>query len=372
LQKGLTDLQKAAQQLAEAGPETAQNVSSPPANTTGTQDLSTSLVALDADLKNILSMLPQSGKGSAPAAPAPTALLTPIPAGTTATAKNVAPAAIMPSPPAAQDASQTASQTTTVKPSDTDSKRDLSGTAPSQAIPLSGTIAPQPAASTAATPSFSLNAAVATTASKTDNDADAGDDFLSGGKNSASFTPTPNNAPVTAEAAQTATPYSFANALAATRTINGAATGLPTPVDQVILQMNRNVKNGNDQISLQLHPTDLGKITIKLAIGSDGTVQGNVTADNPQTLALLQKDSRSLERALQDAGLRADSGSLQFNLGGQQGNGNNAGNQANAGTGNGTVSALATASASDVAGANDLGVNAETYYLTPSGVNIQV
>jgi hypothetical protein len=34
-------------------------------------------------------------------------------------------------------------------------------------------------------------------------------------------------------------------------------------------------------------------------------------------MELLQRDARDLERALQDAGLRADSGSLSFNLRGQ-------------------------------------------------------
>ena len=36
---------------------------------------------------------------------------------------------------------------------------------------------------------------------------------------------------------------------------------------------------------------------------------------------LLQRDARDLERALQDAGLRADSGSLSFNLRGDGRNG---------------------------------------------------
>lgn len=39
-----------------------------------------------------------------------------------------------------------------------------------------------------------------------------------------------------------------------------------------------------------------------------------VTVERPETLELLQRDARGLERALQDAGLRTDSGSLNFNL----------------------------------------------------------
>jgi len=197
-----------------------------------------------------------------------------------------------------------------------------------------------------------------------------GSDMLGGNKNAPSFN---SNANITAGGAQASGTYNFASTLSAARATNGGTVGLPTVVDQVILQMNRSVKNGNDQMSLQLQPGDLGKITVKLDFGSDGKVQGTVTAENPQTLSLLQKDSRSLERALQDAGLRADPGSLQFNLGGQAGQNsgqmaNNGGNANNA-AGNGTVSANAL---SDDGGLVDISTIAETYYITPSGVNIQV
>jgi hypothetical protein len=182
------------------------------------------------------------------------------------------------------------------------------------------------------------------------------------------------NAPinVSAEGAQATGTYNFASQLSAFRAANGGATGLPSAVDQVILQMNRSVKNGNDQMSLQLSPGDLGKITVKLDFGADGKVQGTVVADNPKTLDMLQKDQRSLERALQDAGLRADPGSLQFSLGGQSNQNNSGQSAANGkanGSGDGTVSADAS---SDTSALVDLGSAAETYYLTPSGVNIRV
>jgi flagellar hook-length control protein FliK len=200
---------------------------------------------------------------------------------------------------------------------------------------------------------------------------DTNSDTLSEGKTAASFNASTSNA-VSAEGAQASGTYNFASTLSAARALNGGTVGLPSVVDQVILQMNRNVKNGNDQMSLQLQPGDLGKITVKLNFGTDGKVQGMVTADNPQTLNMLQKDSRSLERALQDAGLRADPGSLQFSLNGQSGqnSGQTAqnGNQAN-GPGNGTVPADTSL---DGTGLVDISSIAETYYITPTGVNIQV
>ena len=122
-------------------------------------------------------------------------------------------------------------------------------------------------------------------------------------------------------------------------------------------------------MSLQLQPTDLGKISVKLDFGADGKVQGTVVADNPKTLEMLQKDSRSLERALQDAGLRAEPGSLEFSLSGRESR-NNAGQTAD---GTGLRAGEGTISTGDE-GAEivDIGAISETYYITPTGVNIRV
>jgi len=133
--------------------------------------------------------------------------------------------------------------------------------------------------------------------------------------------------------------------------------------------MNRSVKNGESQMSLQLQPGDLGKISVKLDFGADGKVQGTVVADNPKTLEMLQKDSRSLERALQDAGLRAESGSLEFSLSGRESQ-NNTGQTAD-GTGNGAGDGMISAN-NEGGEIVDIGAITETYYITPSGVNIRV
>ena len=71
---------------------------------------------------------------------------------------------------------------------------------------------------------------------------------------------------------------------------------------------------GNDKISIQLKPADLGRVDVQMEVGHDGRVTAVVTADNKQTLDLLQKDSKQLQEALQQAGLQADDDSLDFNL----------------------------------------------------------
>ena len=50
----------------------------------------------------------------------------------------------------------------------------------------------------------------------------------------------------------------------------------------------------------------------------DGRVDAVVRVERPETLELLQRDARQLVRALQDAGLQADSGSLSFHLRGDE------------------------------------------------------
>jgi flagellar hook-length control protein FliK len=176
-----------------------------------------------------------------------------------------------------------------------------------------------------------------------------------------------NSLPSGLESSSTSSPYSFASQLVATKATSLGATGLPPAVEQVMLQLNRNVKSGNDQMTLQLNPAELGRVSIKLDIGSDGKVQGTVVANNPATLDLLLKDVRSLERALQDAGLRADPGSLQFSLGGQSGG--SSGQTANSSSqtsGNSTATNLALDPALVTAD------QTETYYLTPGRVNLRV
>ncbi|MBR9973131.1 flagellar hook-length control protein FliK [Magnetospirillum sulfuroxidans] len=87
-------------------------------------------------------------------------------------------------------------------------------------------------------------------------------------------------------------------------------------MDQVKVQIAKQGANG-DTIKVQLKPVELGSIEVKLDVAKDGSVSGVVTADNKDTLAMLKNDSRALEKALSDAGLKADTGSLTFNLRGE-------------------------------------------------------
>jgi len=98
---------------------------------------------------------------------------------------------------------------------------------------------------------------------------------------------------------------------------NGAGKLTPDhrPVaDQISVNISKAIKSGMDRIEIRLRPESLGRVDVRLEVSRDGRVAAAVTVDNRDTLELLKSDARGLERALQDAGLKSDSGSLSFSL----------------------------------------------------------
>lgn len=89
---------------------------------------------------------------------------------------------------------------------------------------------------------------------------------------------------------------------------------LPQVYEQVSVRLNRMAKNGDKAMTIQLNPSELGRVEVKLDFSKDAAVTARITADNQQTLDLLQRDSKALERALADAGLKLNNDSLQFDL----------------------------------------------------------
>lgn len=86
------------------------------------------------------------------------------------------------------------------------------------------------------------------------------------------------------------------------------------PSTQIALQIARAVPQGIDRFSVQLHPADLGAVEIQLDFADDGRVSALIIAERPETLDMLQRDSRTLERSLNDTGLQLESDGLSFSL----------------------------------------------------------
>ncbi len=166
---------------------------------------------------------------------------------------------------------------------------------------------------------------------------------------------------------KTAGSYQWTSQLASTTAARSETARAARTVEQVAVQLHKMVKAGKDEMTIHLRPADLGKIEIKLSFGSDKSVQGTVVADKLSTLQALQKDADVLQRALQEAGLQADAGSLQFSL---------------RGDGQQNASAWEHARNESLDGENqlasssvelaDAAADAELYYITPERVNLRV
>ena len=159
-----------------------------------------------------------------------------------------------------------------------------------------------------------------------------------------------------------------------TTSTNSTAPTVQKPIaqpatNQVFVQLTKAVQNGQNKITVQLRPEELGRVEVKLDIAGDGRVKAMVMADKPETLDLLQKDSRVLERALQEAGLKTDNNSLSFNLQGREGNGH-AHLSTNAGTSSNEQNHAEQENQDDEA-INEVEVSATAIGTTPEGaVNV--
>lgn len=90
-------------------------------------------------------------------------------------------------------------------------------------------------------------------------------------------------------------------------------------IDEVGFKVIDGIKEGSSKILIQLEPADLGRLDIRVDMNSDGKINMTILADKSETLDLLQKDVRNLEKTLQDAGFKGDFSSMNFNL--RDGNG---------------------------------------------------
>ncbi len=84
--------------------------------------------------------------------------------------------------------------------------------------------------------------------------------------------------------------------------------------EQVQVTIRQAFRPGMDRVTIQLDPPDLGRVDVRIELNVDGRNQVIFSADNRDTLDLLQRDARQLERALQEAGIDADSSDMEFTL----------------------------------------------------------
>lgn len=135
---------------------------------------------------------------------------------------------------------------------------------------------------------------------------------------------------------------------------------------QLAFEVARQATDGNTRFQIRLDPAELGRVDVRLDIDASGKVHARLTVEKAETLDLMQRDQRGLEKALQQAGLDGAKTNLEFSLkqnpfnGGQQGqDGNGRGSRFSGGE--------APADAEEVPAPT---INLYRGSLTASGVNI--
>ena len=143
---------------------------------------------------------------------------------------------------------------------------------------------------------------------------------LSGQQTANAATLAPKFAPITADAASISNingPNSLSQLSQSAKANPSAARQPhtpPAPMEQVSVQIQRAVLSGSDKINIKLHPAHLGRVEVRLDIAADGKLSAIIMAEKPETLELLQRDIKGLEKALQQAGLDTNSNSFNFGL----------------------------------------------------------
>jgi flagellar hook-length control protein FliK len=76
----------------------------------------------------------------------------------------------------------------------------------------------------------------------------------------------------------------------------------------------RQVQAGVSRFHIRLDPPELGRVDVRLDMDAGGNVNARMTVERSETLDLMQRDHRALERALAQAGLDMSKTNLEFSL----------------------------------------------------------
>ncbi|SDU30402.1 flagellar hook-length control protein FliK [Stappia sp. ES.058] len=76
----------------------------------------------------------------------------------------------------------------------------------------------------------------------------------------------------------------------------------------------RFASKGSTRFQIRMDPPEMGRIDVDLKIGKDGSVRAHLAVERSETLDMFLRDQRSLERALDAAGLKLENGSVQLSL----------------------------------------------------------
>jgi flagellar hook-length control protein FliK len=120
-----------------------------------------------------------------------------------------------------------------------------------------------------------------------------------------------------ASQAGTVVPTTIATTLQVAQHSGASSTAAPD-LAALAVSIEAKSKNGQNEFNIRMDPADLGRVDVRLSVDATGKAQAHLTAEKPQTLELLQRDSQTLERSLKDSGLDLANNGLNFSLKGEQ------------------------------------------------------
>lgn len=132
---------------------------------------------------------------------------------------------------------------------------------------------------------------------------------------------------VKADAAAPATTTTTVDALATARTAatetaraaNPAMQNAPAATVQVYQRMVERFDGRAQRYEIRLDPAELGRVDVRIEVGADKKVHAVLAAHDSAALTDLMRGQRSLERALNDAGIDLAKDGIRFELSGDQG-----------------------------------------------------
>ncbi|WP_181708071.1 flagellar hook-length control protein FliK [Chthonobacter rhizosphaerae] len=86
------------------------------------------------------------------------------------------------------------------------------------------------------------------------------------------------------------------------------------PMGQLGMEIARQALAGETSFQIRLDPADLGRVDVRLELSESGEAKAHLTVERRDTLDLLSRDQRALERALREAGFEAKDGSVSLSL----------------------------------------------------------
>lgn len=83
---------------------------------------------------------------------------------------------------------------------------------------------------------------------------------------------------------------------------------------QLNINVTKAVKAGEQEFAMRMDPPELGRVTVKLRFMADGIVKAHVMAERPETMDMLQREVRGLERAIEAGGGKSADEGISFSL----------------------------------------------------------